>query len=94
MAINKNPSRRQRAASMNWIMRPSYLRFATGRNMTKDSKADHSRWLGHDVSGAVAWGRVVLWPQCLKCRMPVNTMASFSLSAAAITSSSRTDPPG
>jgi hypothetical protein len=32
--------------------------------------------------------------QCLKCRIPVKTIASPSLSAAAITSSSRTEPPG
>src|SRR3954463_9620864 len=32
--------------------------------------------------------------QCLKCRRPVNTMASPCSSAAAITSASRTDPPG
>src|SRR3954452_16195281 len=32
--------------------------------------------------------------QCLKCRRPVNTIASPCSSAAAITSASRTDPPG
>ena len=32
--------------------------------------------------------------QCLKCRRPVNTMASPCSSAASITSASRTDPPG
>ena len=32
--------------------------------------------------------------QCRKCRIPVKTMAMPSLSAAAITSSSRTEPPG
>ena len=37
------------------------------------------------------------WPirdQCLKCRLPVKTMASPCSSAAAMTSASRTDPPG
>jgi hypothetical protein len=32
--------------------------------------------------------------QCLKCLMPVKTIARLCSSAAAITSSSRTDPPG
>src|SRR5690606_13319067 len=32
--------------------------------------------------------------QCLKCRIPVNTIAMPCSSAAAITSSSRTEPPG
>src|SRR3954464_940004 len=32
--------------------------------------------------------------QCLKCRRPVNTIARPCSSAAAITSASRTDPPG
>jgi siroheme synthase (precorrin-2 oxidase/ferrochelatase) len=32
--------------------------------------------------------------QCRKCRIPVNTIATPALSAAAITSASRTDPPG
>ena len=32
--------------------------------------------------------------QCLKCLMPVNTIAKLYSSAAAITSSSRFEPPG
>jgi len=32
--------------------------------------------------------------QCLKCRIPVNTIASPRSSAAAIISASRIDPPG
>ena len=33
-------------------------------------------------------------PQCLKCRTPQKTMAMPSRSAAAMTSASRTEPPG
>jgi hypothetical protein len=33
-------------------------------------------------------------PQCRKCRTPVMTMAMLCSSAAAMTSSSRTEPPG
>ncbi len=34
------------------------------------------------------------FPQCLKCRTPQNTIAMPNRSAAAMTSESRTEPPG
>src|SRR5262249_7096774 len=45
---------------------------------------------------ARVWRRAALETraQCLKCRVPVNTMAMPWSSAALITSSSRTEPPG
>ncbi len=39
-------------------------------------------------------GALAVKNQCLKCRIPVNTIAISFSSAAAITSSSRIDPPG
>ena len=38
--------------------------------------------------------RRALENQCLKCRIPVKTMARPASSAAAMTSASRMDPPG
>jgi hypothetical protein len=35
-----------------------------------------------------------LFNQCLKCRIPVNTIARLCSFAPSMTSSSRTDPPG
>src|SRR5882672_7406843 len=43
---------------------------------------------------ATGHGTQVTASQCRKCRIPVNTIAKPSRSAAAITSASRTEPPG
>ncbi len=45
----------------------------------------------HDVAACGAFERE---GECLKCRMPVNTIAMPCSSAAAMTSSSRFEPPG
>jgi thioredoxin 1 len=44
--------------------------------------------------GAAPKQKIARRCQCLKCRTPVNTMAMPASSAALITSSSRTEPPG
>ena len=53
--------------------------------------------LNHPQATLVGWlgkGSGLVQIQCLKCRIPVKTIARPASSAAAITSSSRTEPPG
>jgi hypothetical protein len=54
------------------------------------------KWLYRYLTTGAAYEgmRFASFGQCLKCLIPVNTIARLCSLAAAITSSSRTDPPG